>query len=278
MFAVLGVYASWREVIPKSLRLRRSPTCKAAMAQAPRGPPSFRCTNLYGCKLSLYKSCGFCIVCWQWGTLSGGGQRWLLPAGVRFCPREGWERMQFMQKRRVVITGIGVVSPVGIGIETFWKNIVAGVSGVGSLAHSCGVRLSVENRRRSQRLSIPKNGWGARKPGAWIGFAQFGLVSSYLAIQDAALGSEQGESQAHRRCHGDGTRRACCSARKEYDVYKEKRHRCGQSVSRHRRLHRRGRRARGRALRTESAVPDDFHRLRLLHRRRGPRGGHDYQG
>jgi 3-oxoacyl-[acyl-carrier-protein] synthase II len=33
-------------------------------------------------------------------------------------------------KRRVVVTGLGVVSPIGTGVEKFWKNLVAGVSGV----------------------------------------------------------------------------------------------------------------------------------------------------
>ena len=32
--------------------------------------------------------------------------------------------------RRVVVTGLGVVSPVGIGKDTFWQNLIAGKSGV----------------------------------------------------------------------------------------------------------------------------------------------------
>ena len=32
--------------------------------------------------------------------------------------------------KRVVITGMGIVSPVGTGVEYAWKNIVAGKSGV----------------------------------------------------------------------------------------------------------------------------------------------------
>ena len=35
-----------------------------------------------------------------------------------------------MQKRRVVITGIGVLSPVGNGVEAFWNGLVSGKSGV----------------------------------------------------------------------------------------------------------------------------------------------------
>lgn len=33
--------------------------------------------------------------------------------------------------RRVVITGLGVVSPIGIGKDAFWQNLIAGKSGVG---------------------------------------------------------------------------------------------------------------------------------------------------
>ena len=35
-----------------------------------------------------------------------------------------------MEKRRVVITGMGVVSPVGIGTEEFWNALMAGKSGI----------------------------------------------------------------------------------------------------------------------------------------------------
>ncbi|MEO1940353.1 MAG: beta-ketoacyl synthase N-terminal-like domain-containing protein, partial [Candidatus Thioglobus sp.] len=35
-----------------------------------------------------------------------------------------------MSKRRVVITGMGIVSPVGNTIDESWKNILAGKSGI----------------------------------------------------------------------------------------------------------------------------------------------------
>ena len=34
-------------------------------------------------------------------------------------------------KRRVVVTGLGVVSPIGNDVDTFWRRLVAGESGVG---------------------------------------------------------------------------------------------------------------------------------------------------
>ena len=36
-------------------------------------------------------------------------------------------------KRRVVITGMGLVIPTGIGVETAWKNACEGKSGIGPL-------------------------------------------------------------------------------------------------------------------------------------------------
>ena len=38
-----------------------------------------------------------------------------------------------MFDRRVVITGMGVLSPVGNDLKTFWRNILAGVSGIGRI-------------------------------------------------------------------------------------------------------------------------------------------------
>lgn len=38
-----------------------------------------------------------------------------------------------MSTRRVVVTGVGVVTPVGIGVETTWQSIVQGVSGAATI-------------------------------------------------------------------------------------------------------------------------------------------------
>ena len=38
-----------------------------------------------------------------------------------------------MSKRRVVITGLGIVCPVGNNVSDAWKNIINGVSGIASI-------------------------------------------------------------------------------------------------------------------------------------------------
>ena len=35
-----------------------------------------------------------------------------------------------MSERRVVITGMGVVSPIGIGLDSFWSSLIDGKSGI----------------------------------------------------------------------------------------------------------------------------------------------------
>ena len=39
------------------------------------------------------------------------------------------------ENRRVVVTGLGVVSPVGSSMETAWNNLVSGYNGIGSITY-----------------------------------------------------------------------------------------------------------------------------------------------
>ncbi|MFM9913512.1 MAG: beta-ketoacyl-ACP synthase II [Methylophilaceae bacterium] len=100
-----------------------------------------------------------------------------------------------MSKRRVVITGLGIVSPVGIGVENAWGNIVAGRSGITRItkfdpsAFASQVAGEVKGFDATQYLS-PKE---ARRMDTFI---QFGLVAGMEAVKDSGL--EVTEQNAER--------------------------------------------------------------------------------
>ncbi len=100
-----------------------------------------------------------------------------------------------MSKRRVVVTGLGIVSPVGIGVQNAWSNIVAGKSGITNItrfdasAFASQVAGEVKGFDVTQYLS-PKD---ARRMDVFI---QYGLVAGMEAVKDAGI--EVTEENAER--------------------------------------------------------------------------------
>lgn len=100
-----------------------------------------------------------------------------------------------MSKRRVVVTGLGIVSPVGSAVQTAWDNIVAGNSGIGPITHfdvsDFSVRFGgvVQDFEVSDYLSTKD----ARKMDPFI---HYGIGAAVQAIQDAGL--EVNEANAER--------------------------------------------------------------------------------
>ena len=100
-----------------------------------------------------------------------------------------------MSKRRVVITGLGIVSPVGLGIPNVWQNIVAGKSGITTISHfdasafACQVAGEVKDFDVTQFLPAKD----ARRMDRFI---HFGLVAGIEALKDSGL--EVSEQNAER--------------------------------------------------------------------------------
>ncbi|MDE0721982.1 MAG: beta-ketoacyl-ACP synthase II [Flavobacteriales bacterium] len=91
-----------------------------------------------------------------------------------------------MELKRVVVTGLGALTPLGNDPETFWKNLVRGVSGAAEITRfdsskfktrfACEVKgfnaLDHIHRREARRMDL---------------FTQFAVVSSQQALKDAGL-------------------------------------------------------------------------------------------
>lgn len=92
--------------------------------------------------------------------------------------------------RRVVLTGIGVVAPNGIGKAEFWRTLAAGESGIGRITHfdTKGYPASVAGIIKDFDLRRYVDGPSVR-PHRMARHTQLGLAASALALKDAGMTS-----------------------------------------------------------------------------------------
>ena len=87
---------------------------------------------------------------------------------------------------RVVITGIGLITPIGTGREQFWKNLRAGKIGVRRITRfdptefSSQIAAEIDDFDPADYLSVKRRRWTDR-------FAQLAIGASRLALDDAAF-------------------------------------------------------------------------------------------
>lgn len=92
-----------------------------------------------------------------------------------------------MDKERVVVTGIGAISSVGIGKDDFWKGIVSGKSGVGR------VKRIPENQQAACKIAAeiydfePVKYMEAKQVKRTDRFIQFAVAASKMALEDSKL-------------------------------------------------------------------------------------------
>ncbi|MEM1410849.1 MAG: beta-ketoacyl-ACP synthase II [Pseudomonadota bacterium] len=94
-----------------------------------------------------------------------------------------------MSKRRVVITGMGIVSPVGNTVDAAWEAICNGRSGIGDItefdASAMNTRIAGEIRDFDVEAIMPRK--EARK---FDKFVHYGMAASLQALEDAGIDAE----------------------------------------------------------------------------------------
>ncbi|MGR2738834.1 beta-ketoacyl-ACP synthase II [Billgrantia sp. Q4P2] len=100
-----------------------------------------------------------------------------------------------MMARRVVVTGLGLVTPVGNTVEESWENILAGKSGIAPIEHfdATGFNTRFGGSVKHFDISPYLNPKDARKMDLFI---QYGVAAGAQAIKDAGL--ECNEENAER--------------------------------------------------------------------------------
>ena len=89
-------------------------------------------------------------------------------------------------KRRVVVTGLGLITPLGTGVEKTWKAVCAGRSGIGRIAkfdpnaHDCQIAGEVKDFNPNDY--IDKKDFKKMDT-----FIQYAVGASQMAIEDSGL-------------------------------------------------------------------------------------------
>jgi 3-oxoacyl-[acyl-carrier-protein] synthase II len=95
-------------------------------------------------------------------------------------------------KRRAVITGLGIVSPIGVGVERFWASARAGRSGIGTPTLFDASKLPRECQIVGEVTDFDVKQWMPGAAGRMAGrFSQFAVAAAKMARDDAKLESAE---------------------------------------------------------------------------------------
>ncbi|XJZ28177.1 beta-ketoacyl-ACP synthase II [Bacillota bacterium Lsc_1132] len=91
-----------------------------------------------------------------------------------------------MEMRRVVVTGVGAVTPLGNDVDTTWKNIIEGKSGIGPLT-----RVNADEYPAKVAAQVndfnPEEFMDRKEARKMDRFTQYAVASSLMAVKDANL-------------------------------------------------------------------------------------------
>ncbi len=96
-----------------------------------------------------------------------------------------------MTKRRVVITGLGAVTPCGIGVEKFWNNLVQGNSGISKVECVDTEKHAVKIAGQVKDFN-PEDYMDPKEVKKTDRFLQFAIVAADEAVKDAGLDNIEG--------------------------------------------------------------------------------------
>ncbi|MDR1415015.1 MAG: beta-ketoacyl-ACP synthase II [Odoribacteraceae bacterium] len=95
-----------------------------------------------------------------------------------------------MNLKRVVVTGLGTINPLGHSVPEFWENLVNGVSGAGPIT-----RFDASNFRTQFACEVknyePTEYFDKKEARKLDLYAQFGLIAAKEAIKDSGINLEQ---------------------------------------------------------------------------------------
>lgn len=94
-----------------------------------------------------------------------------------------------MELKRVVVTGLGALTPIGNNVSELWENLIAGASGAGMITHFDATKFKCRIAAELKGFD-PLNYFDKKEMRLLDGYTVYGLVSVDEAMRDAGLADE----------------------------------------------------------------------------------------
>ena len=108
-----------------------------------------------------------------------------------------------MARRRVVVTGLGIVCPVGVGVTEAWSSIVAGKSGISRITRFDAAAFPSQIAGEVRGFDVAR--WlSAKEARRFDTFIHYGLASAIDALKDSGLDLEREDRERIGVCIGSG--------------------------------------------------------------------------
>ena len=94
-----------------------------------------------------------------------------------------------MELKRVVVTGLGAITPIGNDVESTWDNAVKGVSGAGPITHFDASLFKTQFACEVKNFNVAEH-FDRKEVRKYDLYAQYALVAARQAVADAGLDAE----------------------------------------------------------------------------------------
>jgi 3-oxoacyl-[acyl-carrier-protein] synthase II len=95
-----------------------------------------------------------------------------------------------MLNKRVVVTGLGAVTPIGLNVNEFWEGLIAGKNGVAPITHFDASKFDTKFAAEVKNFN-PDNYFDKKSVKRLDRFSQFAIASSVQAIEDSNVNLEK---------------------------------------------------------------------------------------
>ena len=101
-----------------------------------------------------------------------------------------------MTRRRVVVTGLGCISPVGNTVAEAWSNLLAGKSGIDMITRFDATNFSCRIAGEVKGFDV-EHYMSAKEARTMDAFVHYGIAAAVQAVADAGLPTGEALSEEH---------------------------------------------------------------------------------